>query len=150
MRGLLDPNPGFRGEAEWRRLLGGLVESLSAFAGVRFEPTSWFVGDDQPGHASTCNCVNVRGLVNIALRLEACGVVCVTVNFGEAAWASCDLLLFADGWRARGPSGLDFVLLAYSEAGWSSRGWVLDDTGEWESHITDARWSGADTQRGTV
>jgi hypothetical protein len=140
---LLDPNPGFRSEAEWRQLLGGLVKSLSAFTGIAFEPTSWFVSDDRPGHACASNCVDVRGVVNPALRLDACGVVCVTVNFGEAAWASCDLLLFVAGRRVRGPAGLDFVFLPYTEAGWSSKGRVVDATGEWESHTTDARWDEA-------
>src|SRR5262249_6513689 len=110
---------------------------------IRFEPTSWFVRDDRPGFACACNCVNVRGAINPALRLDACGVVCVTVNFGEAAWASCDLLLFSGGRRVHGPDGLAFVFLPFREAGWSSRGWVVDDTGEWESHPTDARWGGA-------
>ncbi|MDI1431767.1 hypothetical protein [Polyangium sorediatum] len=140
MQNLLDPNPRLRSEAEWRALLGGLVESLSAFTGLRFEPTSWFVSDDQPGHACASNCVNVCGVVSPALRLEVCGVVCVTVNFGESARASCDLLLFVDGQRIRGPGALDFVFLPYGEAGWSSRGWVQDETGEWEATTTDARW----------
>ena len=144
MRGLLDPNPTRRSEAEWRQLLSGLVASLSAFTGIRFEPTSWFVGDDRPGHACASNCVNVRGVVNPALRLDACGVICVTVNFGEAAWASCDLLLFAAGRRVRGPGGLDIAFLPYSENGWVSRGWVVDENGEWESHTTSVRWDRAE------
>jgi len=143
VRQLFDPDRVLRSEAEWRLLLGGLVESLSAFTGVRFEPTSWFVGDDRPDYACATNRVDIRGSVNPTLRLDACGVVCVTVNFGEAAWASCDLLLFVSGRRVRGPGGPDFVLLLCSEAGWLSRGWMLDDTGEWESHTTDARWTGA-------
>lgn len=140
MHGLLDPNPGPRSEAEWRLLLVGLVESLSAFTGIRFEATSWFVRDDTAGHASASNCVDVRGVVNAALRLTACGVVCVTVNFGEAAWASCDLLLFADGRRVPGPDGRTFLFLSYGEAGWSNQGWVGDDTGEWGPHDTPMRW----------
>ena len=144
MRGLLDPNPPLRSEAEWRQLLGGLVESLVAFTGIRFEPTSWFVGDDRPGHSCASNCVNVRGAVNPALRLDACGVVCVTVSFGEAAWASCDLLLFAGGRRVQAPGGLDIVFLSFSEGGWASQGWVADEHGEWESHTTDARWGSAE------
>jgi hypothetical protein len=142
MRHLLDPSPRLRSEHEWRRLLGGLVESLSASTGIRFEPTSWFVRDDPPGHASVCNCVDVRSVVNVALGLDACGVVCVTVNFGEAAWVTCDLLLFAGGNRVRGPDGLDYAFCSCSEDGWSSPRWVLDDTGEWESHTTDERWGG--------
>lgn len=142
MRGLLDPNPRPRSGAEWRQLLGGLVESLSGFTGIRFEPTSWFVGDDRPGYACACNCVDVRGVINPALRLEACGVVCVTVNFGDAAWAACDLLLFVGGRRVCGPGGLGLVFLPYGEEGWSSQGWVIDENGEWESHTTDARWGG--------
>lgn len=140
VRGLLNPNPGPRSEAEWRRLLGGLVESLSAFTGIRLEPTSWVVEDDVPGYACACNCVNVRGVVNPVLRLDACGVLCITVNFGEAAWASCDLLLFAEGKRVRGPDQMDFVYLPYRESGWSCQGWMVDDTGEWESHSTDDWW----------
>jgi hypothetical protein len=140
---LLDPNPGLRTEAEWRELLGGLVTSLSRFCGIEFTPTSWYTGDDKPGYASSCNCVNVRGVVNAALRLEACGVVCISVNFGEAAWASADVLLFSGGERVLGPRG-SLVLLVYEPTGWVSRGWVIDDYGEWESHATDARWQDAE------
>jgi hypothetical protein len=141
MRGLLDPNPGHRSEAEWRRLLGALIESLSRFTSIRFEPIWWIVQDDQAGYASACNCVDVRGAVNPALRLDACGSVGVTVNFGEIAWASCVLLLFSDGRRLRPVSGGDYLFLTFSEVGWSSCKWVGDDTGEWESHITDCRWN---------
>jgi hypothetical protein len=140
MRGLLDPNPGLRSEGEWRRLLGALTESLSRFSKIRFGPTRWIVKDDQPGFASACNCVDVRGVVNPALRLDACGSVGVTVNFGEMAWASCVLLLFADGRRVRPVSGGDYLHLTFSEDGWSNCKWIGDDTGEWESHTTDCRW----------
>ncbi len=140
MKRLLDPNPGLRSEAQWRQLLGGLVESLSAFTCITFEPTSWSVQGDQPGFASACNAVNVRGEVSSTLRLEACGVVCVTVNFGEVAWASCNLLLFTAGQRVRGPEGLDLVFLSFGPLGWVGKGWVVDDTGEWESHTMNEWW----------
>jgi len=138
---ILDPNPGLRSVRQWQELLGGLVASLSACIGIDLTPTSWVVRDDEPDHACACNCVNVRGVVHAALRLEVCGAVCVTVNFGEAAWASCDLLLFAAGQRARGPGGLDIVFLQFSAAGWAGEGWVVDENGEWESHTTDEGWS---------
>jgi hypothetical protein len=144
VRGLFDPNPSLRTEADWRQLLAGLVESLSAFTGIRFEPTSWFVRNDLPGYASSCNCVDVRGSLGSALRIDACGVVCITVNFGEAVWASCNLLLFADGCRVLGVDGLDLIFLPYGEDGWTSQGWVGDEYGEWKSHTTDARWGDAE------
>jgi hypothetical protein len=147
MWSVFDPNPCHRAEAEWRRLLGGLIESLSEYTGIRFAPTSWFV-NDQPGHASAGGCVDVRGSVNPSLQLEACGVVCISVNFGEAAWVSADLLLFSDGRRLLGPNGLGLVSLAYRPEGWLSRGWVADEYGEWEAHDTDARWGG--TEEGAV
>lgn len=141
MKRVLDVNPGLRSEAEWREILAGLVESLSAFTGVRLAATSWLVEGDWPGHASACNCVNVRGTLHPALRLDVCGAVCVTVNFGEAAWASCDLLLFAGGRRVRGREGADIHFLSYVDTGWTSHGWVADDNGEWESHSTDEWWA---------
>lgn len=143
---MLDPNPSLRSEAEWRLVLIGMVDALSAFSGIKFEPTSWSVGDDRPGFASACNCVNVRGSVNSALRLDACGVVCVTVNFGEAAWASCDLLLFASGQRVRGPEQADLVYLSYGDVGWVSKGWMVDENEEWASHITDEWWTDSTPQ----
>ena len=142
MRDLFDIDPGPRTEAEWRGLLGGLVASLSAFAGVEFAVTSWFVGDDRPDAAMASNCVRVRGVVNAALGIEACAVVCVTVNFGEAAWASADVLLFSGGRRVPGPGGADApLLLEYGPAGWVSRGWVAGELGEWGQYETDARWA---------
>jgi hypothetical protein len=138
---LLDPNAGLRTAVQWRQLLSGLVESLSTFTCVELRPTSWVVSDDRTGYASACNCVNVRGTVNSALRLDACGTVCVTVNFGEEVWASCDLLLFAAGQRVRGPAGLDIVFLSFGTDGWDSKGWVMDENGEWEAHTTDDWWN---------
>ena len=70
MRGLLDPNAGYRNQTEWRRLLSGLVDSLSTFDGTRFSPTSWLVQDDKPGYASASNCVDIRGIVSPVLRLS--------------------------------------------------------------------------------
>jgi hypothetical protein len=113
MSGLLDFNPALRTADEWRGLLAGLVESLSAHVGRPFQATSWFIHDDRPGYASSCNCVDIRAMLIGPLALEACGVICVTVNFGEAAWARYDLLLFASGCRIKGPRGMDLIALNY-------------------------------------
>jgi hypothetical protein len=139
MSGLLDCNPALRTADDWRALLDGLLESLSAHVGRPFRATSWFVHDDRPGYASSCNCADIRATINETLSLEACGVVCVTVNFGEAAWACCDLLLFASGRRIRGPKGVDLVALSYDGEGWVG-GWTVDANGEWEAHSEDDRW----------
>lgn len=139
MSTLLDPNPPRRSAAEWRPLLAALVESLSTHVGVAFRETSSFIRDDQPGHASACNCIDIRGTISAAMGLDACGVVCVTVNFGEAAWAGCELLMFAAGRRLTGPAGTDVVSLGYDGKRWAG-GWWADENGEWESHTDDARW----------
>jgi hypothetical protein len=142
---LFDSNPGCRPEAVWRRMLGGLVESLSAHTGIPFAPTSWFI-EDQPGHASAGGCVDVRGPVSPSLRLEACGVVCISVNHGEGAWASADILLFSNGRRVLGPDGREVVHFRYTPDGWSDIGWVNGECGEWEDdqYLTDARWQHAE------
>lgn len=140
MEAVFDANPGHRTEAEWRRLLGELVQSLAAYTAIEFTPTSWFI-DDQPGHAHAGACVDVRGVVSSALRLNVCGVVGVSVNHAEAAWVIACLLLFSDGQRVIGPDGFQFVSMTYRVEGWSTFGWVADEFGEWESHDTDARWS---------
>ena len=141
MCGLFDAGTRSRTEAEWRDLLTNLVESLSAYTKIHFTPTSWFASDDKPDSASACNCVDVQGVVNESLALTACGVVCVTVNFDEAVWVSCDLLLFSGDQRTRPSAGRDVILLKFGEAGWTSLGWTTDFNGEWESHATAARWS---------
>jgi hypothetical protein len=140
LRGLFDPNHGLRTKAEWRELLGELVALLSAFWGIDFRPSSWFTHDDRPGSASSSNSVDIHGVVNPSLRLEACVVVCISINFGEDVSASADLLLFSDGRRVPGPDGLDLMLLVYRDDGWISQGWKADDYGEWKSHDTDERW----------
>ncbi len=139
MSGLLDCNPALRTADEWHALLSGLIDSLSVHLGRVCRPTSWFIHDDRPGYASASNCVDFQVILNEALSLKACGVACVTVNFGEAAWAGCNLLLFASGQRILGPKGMDLVALRYDDARWSG-GWVIDENGEWESHTDDDRW----------
>lgn len=143
VNGILDPNAGHRSSSQWQHELGDLVSALSASTGIEYRPTSWVVEDDRPGFACACNCVNVRGSVNTALELDVCGVVFITVNFGEEAWASSDLLLFAAGRRVRGPGGTDLVHFSYTSEGWVSKGWMTDDNGEWESHTTDEWWEAA-------
>src|SRR6187455_3122752 len=122
-------------------MLGGLVESLSAHTGLRFAPVSWFI-EDHPGHAHSGGCVDIRGPVSPALRLEACGVVCISVNHGEAAWASADVLLFSGRRRVLGPDDREVVHFRYTSDGWSDVGWVNGECGEWErlQYPTDARW----------
>lgn len=145
MESIFDPNPGCRSEAEWRRMLGGLVESLSAHVGVRFTPTSWFI-EDHPGYASSGGCVDVRGPVSPALRLEACGVICISVNHGQSVRASADVLLFSGGRRVFGPGGSEVLRFQFSPDGWSDHGWVDGECGEWEvgPYPTDARWRKAE------
>ncbi|APR81065.1 Hypothetical protein A7982_06412 [Minicystis rosea] len=141
MKPILDPN--LRSAVEWQQALGVLIDALSTSTGIAFQPTSWLVEDDQPGFSCACNCVNLRGTINPALQLDACGVLCVTINFGEAAWASCDLLLFAAGRRVRGPDGADIIHFSYRDVGWVDNGWIADDNQEWESHTTDEWWQRA-------
>jgi hypothetical protein len=138
---VFDPNPGHRTDAEWLRMLGGLVESLSVHTGIRFTPTAWFI-EDHPGYASAGGCVDVRGAVSPALRLEACGVVCISVNHSEAAWASADVLLFSGGRRVLGPGNREVVRFRYTPDGWVNDGWLFGECGEWEveTYPTDARW----------
>ncbi|MFO0797626.1 MAG: hypothetical protein U0804_09110 [Gemmataceae bacterium] len=136
---MLDTNPGHRPDAEWRRLLGGLVESLSDYTGIPFAVTSWFI-EDHLGHAHAGGCVHVRGCVSEAFRLVACGVVCISVNHGAAAWASADVLLYSGGRRVFGPDGSEIVHFRYTPHGWSGRGWMNGECGEWEGYLTDARW----------
>jgi hypothetical protein len=142
---VFDKNPGHRLEAEWLRMLGGLVESLTAHTGIQFTPTSWCI-EDHPGYASAGGCVDVRGPVSPALRLEACGVVCISVNHGEAAWASADILLFSDGQRVLGPDNREVVQFRYTPNGWVNNGWVIGVCGEWEleRYPTDTRWGGTE------
>lgn len=149
MEAVFDSNPGGRPEAEWRRLLGGLVESLSAHTGIAFSPTSWFI-EGHPGHASAVGCVDVRGAVSPALRLEACGVVCISVNHGEAAWATAEILLFSGGRRVLGPDGSEVVHFRYNPDGWLNVGWVNGECGEWEAgqYPTDARWQNSEPGAG--
>jgi hypothetical protein len=143
MHSLLEASPPLRTADEWRRLLSDLVTSLSSFLGLRFQPTSWFVHDDVPGHASCCNCVDVWGALSEGLSVQVGGVICVTVNFGEAAWGTCDLLLFAGGRRLCGPEGADLIRLSYNQRGWVIHGWCADDYGEWQAHNEAARWVAA-------
>ncbi|AWM35586.1 hypothetical protein GobsT_67390 [Gemmata obscuriglobus] len=145
MESVFNKNPGYRPEAEWRRMLGGLVESLSAHTGIRFAPTSWFI-EDHPGYANSGGCVDVRGPVSPALRLEACGVVCISVNHGQAASASAAVLLFSGGRRVLGPDAQEVVVFRYTPNGWVDHGWVCGECGEWEKgqYPTDARWQRAE------
>lgn len=140
MTDLFDPNPNLRSATEWRSHLSDLVVSLSKHTNINFNPTSWWIHDDCEGDLSSCNCVDIYGVVNTALQLEAYGVVCISVNFGEAVWASADILLFGNGHRIRGSNELDLVLYIYQPNGWISKGWILDENYEWESYLTADRW----------
>ena len=140
MHRAFDPNPGHRTESEWRQLLTELLNSLCAFTEIKFAPISWFI-EDQSGYASAGGCIDIRGTVNSVLHIEACGVLSASVNFGEAAWVLCDLLLFTDGKRLLGPNQCDLVSLRYTAEGWVNHGWVGDEYHEWESHTSDIRWA---------
>ena|ERR1022692_2104101 len=115
MQELFDSNADLRSEAEWRRLLSTLVDSLSQFTGVQFQATSWFTQDDKPGYASSCNTANIRGEINSSLPIDGCGVVSICINFKEAVWVSCRLLLFSVGQRI---GGEELMSLSYTEEGW--------------------------------
>lgn len=46
---------------------------------------------DHPGDACSSGCVDVRGYISEALRLEACGVVCISVSHRKSACASASV-----------------------------------------------------------
>ncbi len=75
-------------------------------------------------------CVDLRGVVNPSLGVAACGTLCATVNFGEAAWVSCDLLFFADGKRLVGPKEHDLAVARFDDSGWSRLYWTVDENFE--------------------
>jgi hypothetical protein len=141
MNALFEKTPKLRSSDEWRELLAKLVSSLSSFLGLNFRPTSWFVHDDRDGYASSCNCVDITAAIHKDLGLFANGVICISVNFGEYVSVSCDLLLFGNGHRLRGPHRTDFIAIAYTEVGWKCASWVVDETAEWESDDDDSRWT---------
>lgn len=140
MESVLDPNPGTRTEAEWKRLLYGLVGSLSVHTGIRFVPISCIVADG-PEYANSQAGVDVRGCVNSALQLEACAVVWISVNHGEGAWAGATVLLYSDGRRVFGPGGNEIISIEYTPEGWRDHGWRRGEGGEWEGYRTNARWT---------
>lgn len=138
---LFDVNPELRTALEWRHILSELVVSLSSFMGLDFEPVSWYVKDDKAGDLNSSNSVNIKAQVHVGLALQVCGVLCLDINFldinfGEAVWASCDLLLFiASGHRLTSSHRKDLITLTYfDEQGWQNQGWTSDANYEWESH----------------
>lgn len=137
---LYDITPGLRTESQWRVILSELVESLSVATSTEFRPTFWHTTNDVAGHASASNSVDIQTVLHESLAVTASGVVCVTINFGERVYVSADLLLFCLGKRLTGPGALDYIALEHGEVGWRSRGWVVDENGEWELHSTDDRW----------
>ncbi|OKH52705.1 hypothetical protein NIES2101_13790 [Calothrix sp. HK-06] len=139
---LFDVNPELRTASEWRHILSELVVSLSSFIGLDFEPVSWYVQDDKPGYSNSSNSVDIKAQVHTGLALQVCGVLCLDINFGEAVWASCDLLLFtASGHRLTSSHRKDLITLTYfDEQGWQNRGWTSDANYEWKSHTDNQRW----------
>lgn len=140
MNQLFDPNPGLRTADEWRGILSKLVTSLSSFLGLEFEATSWFVHDDRTGDLSSSNSVDIKANIPVSLSLQMYGVLCLTINFDEAVWVSCDLLLFASGHRLLGSQGMDLIEVTYDERGWTNRGWIIDANYEWEAYSDNSRW----------
>ena len=140
MSNLFNTDPLMRTQEQWRALLIDLVTSFSSFIGYRFIPVSWFVEDDQPSHASTCNCVDDIGSIDDLIDLQACGTICISINYGEAVWVICDLLLFSKNQRIKGKKGMEVLTFRYGPEGWVYHGWVNDEYGEWEAHIDNSRW----------
>ena len=135
----LDPNPPRRTAVEWRDCLEELVLELSDFTSVQLATSWWRVQDDAPGAASASNCVDVRGKLSETFDITVCGVLCVTVNFGEVVSISCDLLLFVRGKRVTVSDGA-VIFLRRDHDGWRNLGWCVDESGEWELHEDESRW----------
>lgn len=126
-----------RSAAQWRALLESLTASLSRRLQHEIVIVALHADDDQPGHASWGASADIRITLSRLPLLEASGTIAVTVNAGEVAMISADLLLFADGARIRGPAGADLFHLAFAaDQGWSPVGWQLDHTGEWGAAST--------------
>lgn len=141
MNNLFNVNPAVRTADEWRKILFELVLSLSLFLNLEFEATSWFVNDDQPGYANSSNSVDIKAIVHSGLGIQVCGVLCLDINFGEAVWASCDLLMFTlGGKRLLGEHKKDLIVVTYDDRGWNNWGWAVDGNFEWESYIDNSRW----------
>lgn len=141
MEKLFNASTAPRTSSQWRTILLDLVTSLSQSCGIDFAATSWHVADDQPGHSSYSNCVDIRGTVNASLELEACGALCISGTVGEDVFVSADLLLFSAGRRITGPEGDDIIYIAYDrQSGWRKGRWMRDGDGEWELHCDNARW----------
>lgn len=132
-------DPNFRrSPSEWRSVLLDLLEKLGAQAHLKFTTVSDWVGQVSGKFSSSC--VDIRAVVDQQTCLSVCGVLCVTVNYGESVYVSAELLQFVEGKRVR-PG--EFMVYQYAKERWSDCEWSLDANGEWESHSSEARWGGA-------
>jgi len=136
---VLDPDHGSRTECEWRAILEKLVSSLSAHMGVQFAPKAGFTANDKPGNRSAGSSLDIAGRVPGLAQTRLCGVIGVSVTVGEAAWVSCDLLLFAGRHWLRSPDA-EILRLSYREDGWSEPIWGQDENWEWEHMASAERW----------
>ena len=129
----LDPSGRSRSQDQWRELLSELVSELGASLDAKFTVTHWNVG-------GISACADIRASLRPELELEACGTVCVTTDKREV-WCTADLLFFSYGVRLSGPRGQAYIGVSLTTDGWSSPRWRADDTGEWELHDSNERWS---------
>lgn len=126
-----------RTESDWHLLLLALVDALSTTLERTVHVTGFHAADDNPAYACWAGTAYLRICLSPLPLLELCGAVMVTVNVGENAAISTDLLLFSNGIRVRGPAGEDLFHLGFTEdLLWVPRGWMFDDTGEWEGAST--------------
>jgi hypothetical protein len=140
MEEVFEPVPVPRADAEWRRLLAGLVDSLSNYTGVRFAQTACRVSDTPTGPTPMGAWISVAS--SIPLCSWSCAGWCSSMpSIGRPPRWGAVLLLFAAGRRMLASGGLEFVVLHYRPGGWASEGWVDDEYDAWAEHHTDAAWT---------
>ena len=123
-----------RSQSEWRILLEDLAASLSRLLQREVLVVELRAQNDDATIASWGAAADIRVVLAPVPRLEAFGTIMVTVNVGEIAMISADLLLFAEGVRLHSPGSGSLYHLGFSaDRGWIPAGWQLDDSGEWET-----------------
>ncbi len=137
-------DPPVRSDLQWKEILDFLLTRLERFLGVKPELINFWYEDNE-GFASCSLCSRVSVTFSKALKLEAVGSVCMTVNKKKSVNISADILLFADGKRLGTAKSLepydDLVCLSFEPDShnigiWKNKGFENDANNEWSNFLS--------------
>lgn len=125
---------------EWKYFLNKLLSELESYLSIKLDVCSYSIEEHLKDEAAYFCHVDFRGYLSTPLKIEACGILCYSVNWEESVSIGAYILLFQNGERLLPETNGSVIYLSRETNNWSTPFIETGDNDEWTRYTDTSRW----------